>query len=83
MESYVSYICAFAEPYYDEDLSIPNSPDISAAERQPSLSNVSGVSDPFLSSTDNLVREAIFYYICRMNVMECEKRREKLINMLI
>lgn len=81
MESYVSYICAFAEPYYDEDLSIPNSPDISGAERQPSLSNVSGVSD--LSSTDNLVREAIFYYICRMTVMEVEKRREKLINMLI
>lgn len=81
MESYVSYICAFAEPYYDEDLSIPNSPDMSGAERQPSLSNVSGVSD--LSSTDNLVREAIFYYICRMTVMEVEKRQEKLINMLI
>jgi hypothetical protein len=46
------FMCAFAEPYYDGNSSPPHSPDISGVERQPSLSNVSGFSDFFLSFID-------------------------------
>lgn len=46
------------EPYYDEDLSIPNSPDISGAERQPSLSNGYEPYNSKLSSQDLYMEEA-------------------------
>lgn len=61
LESYVSFMCAFAEPYDDENLAFPNSPDISGVERQPSLSDVSGLFDSFLLSTDSLVRENLYF----------------------
>jgi hypothetical protein len=49
------FMCAFAEPYFAGNSSLPHSPDISGVERQPSLSNVSGFSDSFFHVLTDLV----------------------------